>query len=266
MRHLANPDWCAAHSAQARWDEEQKNYRRLCASPDLCFRGDMIGYYGDKQWCLWLIDKMNGGGNFRVCGCTETALMFMANRYEQSWKNWANLHRGESQEEWIKDGFAQRGITVHLPPTLEDTLPLLGVLGHKTWNTLWAGPQGTNAPDAFPNYLQYNAFRWLRDSGFNQTAFAASNATTFTDDVVRIGLLQYTKWNAAYRIGDGVGVLAFGKAAHKERPFGPPLILKSWFQAVAWLLVIVPIVAGSSMLLGRKKRVVESSPGDGAPQ
>lgn len=256
MRHLADPKWRAAHSVLARWEEEQKKYHRLSASPDLCFAGDMIGYYGDKQWCLWLIEKMYGGGNFRVCGCTENALMLMANRHEQSWKDWADAHRDETQEEWIRDGFAKRDIKVHLPPQPEDTVPLLVVLGRKMWSTLRGGPQGTNAPEAFPGYFQYNAFRWLRDSGFDQTTFAVSNAPALTSDVVRVGLMQYTKWSTTYPKHDGVGILAFGKAPDNDDGFrGTPPILHPWFQATAWLLAIGPVVAGCMMLCWRRKGV-----------
>lgn len=254
MRRLADPEWRAAHSAQAHWQEEQKKYNRLSASPDLCFAGDMIGYYGDKQWCLWLVDKMHGNGNFRVCGCTETALMLMANRHEHEWKEWADAHGDETQEEWIRDGFAQRGVSVHLPPQPEDTVPLLEILGHRTWSTLWGGPQGTNAPEAFPRYFQYNAFRWLRDSGFDQTTFAVSNAPALTSDVVTVGLMQYTKWDAAYPRHDGVGILAFGKDSDEDC-WGEPPLLTLRFQAAAWLLVAIPILAGVVVLCWRRKGV-----------
>ena len=252
VRRLADPEWCAAHSAQARWQEEQKKYRRLSASPDMFFVNDMIGYYGDKEWCLWLIDKMHNDKNFRVCGCTETVLTLMANRYEQSWEEWADAHRDKTQEEWIQEGFAQQGIIVHLPPQPTDTIPLLEVLGHKTWNTLWNGPQGTNAPWAFPTHFKYNAFRWLRDSGFDQAIFAVSNAPALTSDVVRDGLMQYTKWNAAFPSRDGVGILAFGKKSD-DASRGTPLFLKLRFQAVAWLLVTMPILVGVVMLCWRKR-------------
>lgn len=209
----------------------------------------MIGYYGDKRWCLWLIDKMHGGGNFRVCGCTETALMFMANHEEHLWIDWAKAHRDETQEEWIRDGFAQRGITVHLPPRPEDAIPLLEILGHRKWNTLREGPQGTNAPTAFPTYLQYNAFRWLRDSGFDQTTFAVSNAPALSSDVVRVGLMQYTKWYAAHPKRDGIGILAFGKSADDDDGFwGTPDMLRFWFQALIWLLAVGPVAVGTAIV------------------
>src|SRR5580765_3540754 len=72
MRHLVDSKWVETHTEKARWREEQKNYERLGSSPDLEFRGDRIGYYGDKKWFLWLANKATTDKGFRVCGCTET--------------------------------------------------------------------------------------------------------------------------------------------------------------------------------------------------
>lgn len=58
IRNLANEEWLESHTEKARWKEEQKKYHRLGSSPDLCFSGDRIGYYGDKQWFEWLVKKM----------------------------------------------------------------------------------------------------------------------------------------------------------------------------------------------------------------
>jgi hypothetical protein len=180
--------------------------------------------------------------------------MLMANGEERSWKDWTDAHRDQTQEEWIRDGFAQRGVSIHLPPQPEDTVPLLEVLGHRMWSTLWGGPQGTNAPEAFATYFQYNAFRWLRDSGFDQTTFAVSNAPAFTSDVVRIGLMQYTKWNTAYPRHDGVGILAFGKVPN-DSAWGTPPFLTLRFQVAAWLLVAIPILAGVVVLCWRRNGI-----------
>lgn len=247
LRRLADREWRATHSARAHWQEEQKKYIRFGASPDLCFSGDMIGYYGDKAWCLWLIDKMHGGGNFRVCGCTETALMMMTNRHEKSWKEWADAHGDKTQEEWIREGFAQRGVTVHLPPQPADTVPLLEVLGRKTLSTFWTGPQESNDPDALPAYFQYNAFRWLRDSGFEPVSMAVSSAPELSSDVVRTGLVHYGEWNAAFPKPAGVGILAFGKKEAGSSWEIPRHIIFG-IHAAAWLLVATPILLGSVVL------------------
>ena len=253
MRHLADPSWRAAHSEKACWEEEQEKYRRVSASPDLCWGGDLIGYYGDKQWFLWLVAKMQGDDGFRVCGCTETALMFMSNHEEESWTEFIKQHGQQSQEEWICDGFKQRGVNVHLPPQTEDTLPLLELLGSRSWNTLMGGPQGTNAPKSVPDYIHYNAFRWLRDSGFNPTAFVVSNSAAFTSEVVRVGVMRFTGWNAAFHSSAGVGLLAFNKQAGKTVRGNPP-ITEIWMQAGAWSLAVIPTVLGSFLLFGKRKK------------
>jgi hypothetical protein len=94
MRHLADSNWLETHTEKARWLEEQKDYERMGSSPDLEFRGDRIGYYGDKKWFLWLEHKATTDENFRVCGCTETALALMSNQHVDSWDR-AGAGRGE---------------------------------------------------------------------------------------------------------------------------------------------------------------------------
>lgn len=266
LRHLADPSWRAAHSEEARWLEEQENYRRMGASPDLCFRGDRIGYYGDKQWFLWLVEKTASDENFRVCGCTTYALSLMSNHEVELWEEWAKANEGQTQEQWIREGFDRYGLTVHLPPDPDDTEPLLRVLGQKTWSTLWNGPQGTDAPEAVPSYIQYNAFRWLRDSGFDPMAFAASHAAALDSESVRVGLLQYTEWQTAYPRDNKLGILALGTTPDTEpEVFGLPLIVRPWFVAVAHLSVIVPLAAGCLLLIplrrrrGRQESTVEPS-------
>jgi hypothetical protein len=251
MRHLADPAWLSAHSEAARWEEEQKDYRRFGSSPDLCFRGDRIGFYGDKQWFLWLDERIRNPDSFRHCGCTEYALALMANRHVDSWAQWTDANRGRSQEEWIRDGFLEFGVTAHLPPTSDDTLPLLRLLGRKSWNVLWGGPQGTNAPEAVPSYIHYNAYRWLRDSGFEPDKFMASNATVTTQSDITEGLLRYSQWQSAYPGHDGLGVLAFGAASESSSDFNMrPLISKPWV-VVGVNSFIAACVIGGVVLIWR---------------
>ena len=158
-------------------------------------------------------------------------------------------------------GFAKCGMTVHLPPSPDDTEPLLRVLGQKTWNVLWNDPQGTDAPEAVPSYMQYNAFRWLRDSGFDPAAFAASNATALDSEPVRAGLIQYMEWQTAYPRRNGLGILALGATPDRRgEALSPPLVVRPWFVAVAYAFVIAPLVAGCLLLvLPRRRRELRES-------
>lgn len=248
MRRLTDPVWCAQHSEAARWAEEQKDYRRMGRAPDLCFLGDRIGFYGNKEWFLWLVEQARHPDRFRVCGCTEYALALMANRHIGSWAVWAEGNRGHSQEEWIREGFLAQGVMVHLPPQPDDTLPLLKLLGRKSWNFLWAGPQGTNMPEAVPSYVHYNAYRWLRDSGFDARKFALSNAVLVATAEVAGGLVNYSQWLAAYPGEAGAGVLALGgNSARDPKGLRPPLA-SPWLNAGVNALMVVLVVAGVAML------------------
>jgi hypothetical protein len=246
MRHLADPRWRDSHSEKARWLEEQTDYQRMGSSPDLEFRGDRIGYYGNKNWFLWLEGKATTDKNFRVCGCTETALAFMSNQHVNSWGEWTKTNKGRTQEEWIRDGFSQYGVSVRLPPNPSDAEPLLKLIGRKGWNFLMGGPQGTNAPEAVPSYIQYNAFRWLRDSGFNPTTFAISNATLVATQDLTVALIKYSRWHGEFPGRDDLGVLAFGNKPERAEPL--PMMLEPKFRAAAYSLMIVPVLAGSLLL------------------
>lgn len=249
MRHLIDPVWCARHSEAARWVEEQADYRRMGSSPDLCFRGDRIGFYGDKDWFLWLAERVRRPGKFRVCGCTEYALALTVNRHVSRWGEWADANRNRSQEEWIRDGFLDYGVMVHLPLQSEDTLPLLRFLNRKRWNFLWAGPQGTNVPEAVPSYVLYNAFRWLRDSGFQPGRFALSNAVLVTEPEVSGGLVRYSQWLASYPGDGGLGVLSFGRNASKNGSFEMLRPLTSpWFQVVIYTIMMMPGALGIALI------------------
>ena len=198
---------------------------------------------------------MTRGKNFRVCGCTLDALSLMSNHDVKSWEEWAKENDGKTQEEWIKEGFAKCGLRVHLPPSPDDTEPLLRVLGQKTWDALPEGRQETDADNAVPSYIQYNAFRWLRDSGFEPTAFAASNATAINIEPVRTGFLHYMELQAAFPRHNGLGILALGTTPGTEdRTRSPPFVVRPWFVAVAYAIVIVPFVAGCLLLVLPRRR------------
>ncbi len=225
------------------------------SSPDLEFRGDRIGYYGDKSWFVWLKNKATTDKNFRVCGCTETALALMSNQQVNSWEEWVKTNLNKTQEEWIRDGFLKYGVSIHLPPDTNDVESLLVLIGKRRWNFLQGGPQGTNAPGAIPDYVQYNAFRWLRDSGFNFMAYARTNTTLIDSQDMTIALIKYANWRSTFSSAErsGLGVLSFGKKSESDFGFAPPLIAKSWFLGVVYVSIFVFPLMGIWLLAFRKK-------------
>jgi hypothetical protein len=254
MRHLADSKWLETHSEKSRWLEEQKDYERMGSSPDLEFRGDRIGYYGNKEWFLWLEGKATTDKKFRVCGCTETAMALMSNQHADSWEEWTQTNKSRTQEEWIQAGFTKYGVSDHLPPNPSDTGPLLKLLGRKRWDFLMGGPQGTNAPDAIPSYIQYNAFRWLRDSGFNPMAFAVSNATVVASQEMTFALLRFARMSGEFPVGDKLGILTFGEKTDRHFEFGTPAFMAPWVRAVVYSLVIVLPLIGLLLVIFRPRK------------
>jgi len=261
MRHLADSKWLETHTEKARWLEEQKDYERMGSSPDLEFRGDRIGYYGDKRWFLWLESKAATDKNFRVCGCTETALALMSNQHADSWEEWLKTNQNRTQEEWVRDGFLRYGVSVHLPPDVSDVEPLLKLMGQKSWNFLSGGPQGTNAPDSIPDYVQYNAFRWLRDSGFTPTVYARSNAALVASQDMAMALIKYANWHGAFSLAehDKLGIFAFARKSDTDGGFAPPLITKLWVGVVVYSSVVVFLSVGLWLVAFRKRKPPSTS-------
>ena len=112
------------------------------------------------------------------------------------WLDWWAKNKSKSQLEWIADGFAQCGIKVSVPPTVEQVPTLLAILGNA----------GTTRADS-PKPLSYNAFRCLRDTGFEPIEFAFSHpkvdnevkraywsTASFTDTIPTRSALAYFRY------------------------------------------------------------------------
>ena len=80
----------------------------------------------------------------------------------------------------------EHGVTVHLPPTSDDVEPLLRLLGQQSEDEISERKEGESRPEVVPEYIQYNAFRWLRDSGFQPLRFAASNSGVTLDSNIAL--------------------------------------------------------------------------------
>lgn len=213
MRHLVSPEWMAAHSEQDRWHEEELLYWRTNKSPDLMFRPDKILFYGDKEWFKWLLDRVNGGKpSFRVCGCTFSCLATISNHYFDSvegWNQWYAANKDKTQEEWLQDGFAQQGVKIALPPSPSDTDALLALLGKRSDD-----PKKTNfrleRAYAAPSNIRYNAYRWLRDMGFDPVSHLIARHDTKLVPEIFEGIREYRKLELKMPASNRLGILAFG--------------------------------------------------------
>jgi len=257
-RHLASAVWQTNHSRIERWEEEQKDYHRFGSSPDLFFRSDKIGFYGNKDWAIWLLDNIINTKGFRVCGCTHSVFELMTNQSPvdsgESWKEWLDKHKDETQEQWLQQGFEKYGVTVHLPPTAEDHEPLLMLLGNQEKD------ENDEYDDCIiPEAVKYNAFRWLRDSGFDWEKFIKERKDWQASKQLADGVCSYIHIKANFPISDGLGILAFGKMPDPSDAleYDRMIPILSWrYKAIAYAIILTCFVLGAALVaISRRKKL-----------
>lgn len=201
-----DPLWEERFSAKTMWTQAQKGIRRYGWEHDDFF---YVGRYGDKEWAEWIMAQAESGKEIATCGVVghkDAALKFITchdpapgTNYntEAQWIGWWKTNKGKSQLEWIQSGLRQFGVVAHLPSISQDAEPLLTLLGNKR----------TNVTEKIPAHVKYNAFRWLRDSEFDVIAYAISNVTVHTPEMVRVGVIEYSKFEKLFPKRDQIGVL-----------------------------------------------------------
>ncbi len=181
VRRQIDPDWLRQHSLEAQWNEAQTRIRRWGWGHDDGFYG---AHCGDAEFMAWVMSRTRPGDDISSCGAghRDSAFRGITNQdlgeEAVAWLDWWRKNRSKSQLEWHRDGFALWGVTVSIPPSTQDTVPLLQLLGD------------SNPTNPVPDYVKHNAFRWLRDSGFNPVDFALT-AGRGLEDVAKSGLLEY---------------------------------------------------------------------------
>lgn len=165
VKRINSQAWWEQHSKQAYWKEEQKSIFRIGVTHDV---GVALGLYGDKKWAAWIINHIKPGQP--IFGCANNhlaeALADITNHQlepeAETWLAWWKTNQNKTQVEWIREGFAIKGIVLQEPLTTNNLIDLLK-LSHVSTNS----PIYSNSPSYFLPCLRKNAFRWLRDSGFS---------------------------------------------------------------------------------------------------
>ncbi len=194
----------------------------------------------------WAIEHLRKDKDFFACACSGEVLADIANQMPaDGWIDWWERNNTKTQEEWLKDGFARYAVAVHVPPAESEIEPLLSLLGNSN----------TNESERIPGYIRYNAYRWLRDSGFKPVGYAVSNLSESTSEVVKKGLVRYSQFELLCPKQDQVGILAFGKTCEaSESP--PPFMSTSKIKySVYAVICLLPTVGGFLIwrLLRRKR-------------
>ena len=215
MRRFADLRWGSLHSELARWEKEQEHYLRTGFAPDRMSPPERLAFYGDKHWFEWLLGRLSGKGRwyeFEGCeACQFSCLGGMANHSFDSvdeWVRWYSANSGKTQEEWIQQGFAEKGFRIGLPPSKSDAVTLLGVLGTRSSDSANVDFRGDRQFEA-PQFLRYNAFRWLRDMGFDPIEFLLEgNQPEIPQELVE-GLRQFRDFSKEFPLSNHVGLLEF---------------------------------------------------------
>lgn len=239
FRRTSDANWRAAHSEKEYWRETQSSIRRGIWSHD---DGFTVGLYGDKSWAKWIMAHVTPGGDM---GCisdgpchSATSMRYITNQdvgdQADAWLDWWKKNKSKSQEEWIAEGFHQLEIEVDVPPSPEQASILLALLDSRQ----------TSTSNELPNHVKYNAFRCLRDSGFEPVRFAISNQEI--SDSLKRGLLEYAERQRQWPRACDVGILPFGE---REVDAGfVPMIFEPKFQLIACALVFGPPLAAAGLL------------------
>jgi hypothetical protein len=234
-RRTLDQDWVASHSQQEFWQEVEKGIFRGAWMHD---DGYHVGIYGDKSWAEWIMNRTRPDTDMSCFGTythSATAMRYLTNQDAgedgKDWLAWWEDNKNKSQTEWIREGFKQHGVAVDTRPSTEQTELLLGLLGRSE----------TDEEDAIPAYVRYNAFRWLRDSGFQPVAHVISQEDLSAQRAA--GMLEYERFLEHWPSACNVGILRLEVDQHDQLNYEIPL-LTTRFQIGAHLAIWLPIIVG----------------------
>jgi hypothetical protein len=201
LKHIYSRAWDREYSTVRFWEEAQKTVYRIGITHDV---GIEMGRWGGKEWVVWIMKHIKPGEEIVGCEASHLAgaLADMTNQqlgYQADpWLAWWRTNQNKTQLEWIRDGFASKGIILQQPLTTNNILALLK-LSHLATNS----PVFTNTPPNLRTSLRFNAFRWLRDSGFRSIEFDLKNIPEEDRNQITLALIDYAEWSGIHRDDPG---------------------------------------------------------------
>lgn len=191
---------------------------------------DMIGVrlLGDTESIERIMDRLPESGDVTGCfhGHAAEALRGLtahdAGNTAEGWRAWWRTHQGKSQYTLIRESFAPLGIDPRKPPTKEQTLELLRLVGVGSALGSDGGLQpGAPRPGAARTE---NALRILRDHEVKPEVVTHSDLLRPEGETIFHGLTRYIEFREQYPVQNGVGVV-FGDSAgdiyfdYRDDPF-----------------------------------------------
>lgn len=215
IRRFNDAKWISHHSELARWEKEKDHYSRTGFPPSRLSGPQGLPFYGDKRSFEAVLDRLSRKSRwFELEGCeccSMSCLAPMSNHGFESiseWVTWYSINKDKTQEEWIQQGFAEKGFRIALPPSKSDAVTLLGVLVTRSSDSQDVDFRGERRFEA-PQFLRYNAFRWLRDMGFDPIEFLLEgNQPEIPQELVE-GLRQFRDFSKEFPLSNHVGLLEF---------------------------------------------------------
>lgn len=194
------------------WKQKQR-----CLKVGVVFHDDgwCIGKLGGKDWFLHALERIkNRDGLSCAGGHMDIALSYLTNHdfgdapeVIQQAEEWWSTHKHQSQEDWVREGFAVKGIDIQMPPPKEEWPKLLSVLGKKSaTEKRWDGTMANE----YEEHICYNAYRTLRDSGFEPVAYLIEKSGEKVDPEVIEALKTYQSCDAQFA-SSTVGGFCFAK-------------------------------------------------------
>ncbi len=271
MKRHCNPLWVLSHSRTEVWGNAQVALKRGVWTHD---DGFLIGENGDAHWAEWIMGRVSPGERMDCMSRwthADTAMELMTNQApgegSDAWLAWWEREGGKSQVDWMVEGFAQAGVEVAVPPSREDWPALLRVMsemeGAGEEENGGEGEDKDWSPTGVPDRLVYNAFRWLRDSGFDPVRFALDHREELTPTLER-GLSRYQDYSLRFPKSDGIGILAFGMEEDSTGWWRPlPQFLGWKFRSFVYAVIFLPGLIGVGMLVVRWRWPGAREGGDG---
>lgn len=258
--NLKSSGWWYKHSPARHWEEAQKHIRRSGVDHDT---GIALGDWGNKPWVEWIMKRIQPGEDIGGCGYNHLgdALAQMTNQQlefkSDVWLSWWATNQHKSQVEWIREGFARRGITLEQPLTTNNIIALLAIISPVTH-----AAAVNDAPRHTRAGLRYNALRWLRDAGFNPGEMDVASVPKAERDMVTRGLVKYALWLGEHRLDPGK-LWVWGVGSGGETDFYATSREEMTFR---WVFTVLPfaLAAGGILLLRLTRPNTRFSPAGSA--
>lgn len=256
LRGSGPPEFSPHLSHLGLWEQSQIPLKLGIWAHD---HGFIVGDYGGGEWVEGLVASMvSGEGIGCAGGHREEALERITNHSPPEgaglgafWSGWWSDARGQTQAEWIRRGFEKDGIRIALPPEKDDWPALLRVLGDRVDGSATESGSSSDNEDSFrhPRRARYNAYRWLRDSGFDPLIHVLEREGR-PEASERVGLLAYREFENDFRTGVP-GRLDFAPSDDRGKGMPAslrPAILHPKARAILALVILGAFFAGAGLL------------------